>query len=171
MANFEPTDALPAWDAQLLAIFISGGHDYWGRRGEGRLQHGIESVRSVEAVADRGLMGDRYFDSKPGHKGQVTFFDADVVEAVREKFRLPQLPASVFRRNLIVRGVRLADWLGRRFVFQGVVFEGSQECTPCHWMDRSVDDGTQAFLAEHFRGGLRARVVMGGTLRVNGESD
>lgn len=120
-----PVDpAPPAWQAELRHIFISAGHDYWGRQGEGRMQHGMSSPSEIECVADMGLRGDRYFGVRPGYKGQVTFFDLAVVEEVRRLFKLPRLPASVFRRNLIVSGARLADWKNRRFRFKGVEFEG-----------------------------------------------
>jgi MOSC domain-containing protein YiiM len=160
--NTEPPD----WDAELRHIFISAGHDYWGPQGEGRLQNGISSPLEIECVADMGLRGDRYFGHRPDYKGQVTFFESGVVEEVRRRFNVPKLPASVFRRNLIVSGVNLAEWNNRRFRFQGVEFEGSEECTPCEWMDRSVAPGTRDFLDENFRGGLRAKIVTGGTLRV-----
>jgi hypothetical protein len=156
----------PDWKAELRHIFISAGHDYWGPQGEGRMQHGMTSPAEIECVAGQGLRGDRYFGHRPDNKGQVTFFAAEVVEEVRRLFQLARLPASVFRRNLIVSGVNLAEWNDRRFRFQGVEFEGSQECTPCEWMDRAVSPGTKEFLEENFRGGLRARVVTGGTLRV-----
>lgn len=157
---------IPNWNAELLQIFISPGHDYWGRQGEGRLQHGIQSVPEVECVAGMGLRGDRYFDVRPDYKGQVTFFDADVVAEIRATFRLPKLPASVFRRNLVVSGVCLAEWNKRHFRFQGVEFEGSQECTPCEWMDRVIAPGAREFLKAGFRGGLRAKVITDGILRV-----
>lgn len=155
----------PCFDGQLMQIFISSGHDYWGRHGEGRLQSGIAEVKEVECVEGMGLKGDRYFNYRRDYKGQVTFFDLRVVEEVRRLFKLPKLPASVFRRNLIVLGADLHQWKGRRFQLQGVVFEGSQECSPCHWMDRAVSPGTLEFLKENFRGGLRAKIVSSGILR------
>ncbi len=167
MEKAEP--AVPRWQGvRLEAIYVSPGHDYWGRRGEGRLQHGIRRMDEVECVAGMGLRGDRYFGYRPDFKGQVTFFESGVVEEIRERSKLPKLPASVFRRNLIVRGVRLKDWLGKRFEFQGLLFEGSQECKPCQWMDRVVEDGTEDFMKEGFRGGLRAKVITTGILRVDG---
>lgn len=162
----QPDAAVADFGGTLLHIYISPGHDYWGKQGEGRLQSGITEVAEVECVAGKGLMGDRYFGYRPDFKGQVTFFEAEVVEEVRQQFKLPRLPASVFRRNLIVRGQHLKQWLGRRFRLQGLVFEGSQECKPCHWMDRAVSPGTEAFLQAEFRGGLRAKVVTGGFLRI-----
>ena len=165
--SFE-TDGTPQdWQAQLVAIYISPGHDYWGKHGEGRLQNGILSPDQVECVAGKGLCGDRYFDHRPDYKGQVTFFSAEVVDEVREHFKLARLPASVFRRNLIVRGVDLGKWLGKRFRFQGIEFEGGQECRPCHWMDRVIAPGGEQFLKAKFRGGLRAKILTSGMLRTD----
>lgn len=153
-------------EAELVHIFTSPGHDYWGQKGEGRLQNGVRSQDTVGCVAGKGLVGDRYFGYRENFKGQVTFFDLETVEAVRENFKLPKLPASVFRRNLLVRGVNLKEYLGRRFTFQGVEFEGAQECKPCHWMDRVVDEGAEDFLKKNFGGGLRAKVLSSGTLQL-----
>jgi Uncharacterized protein conserved in bacteria len=153
---------------RLEKIYVSPGHDYWGRQGEGRLQHGIVDVPEVECIEGKGLVGDRYFGYRADYKGQVTFFEQEVVEQIREAFKVPKLPSSVFRRNLIVRGVRLKEWLGKRFVFQGIEFEGCQECRPCHWMSRVVEEGTEAFMKTDFRGGLRAKAITSGTLRVDG---
>jgi MOSC domain-containing protein YiiM len=160
-------DSLPLkGDSILRHIYISTGHDYWGRQGEGRLQNGILEVAEIECVAGKGLRGDRYFGHRPNYKGQVTFFDLKTVEDVRQLFKLPKLPALVFRRNLVVEGLDLRTCLGKRFVFQGIAFEGCQECKPCHWMDRAVAPGAEDFMKTLFRGGLRARVLEDGMLRV-----
>jgi molybdopterin synthase catalytic subunit/MOSC domain-containing protein YiiM len=158
--------AAEEWQARLEAIFISPGHDFRGRHGLGREEHPVASVAEVECVAGLGLRGDRYFGHKPDFKGQVTFFDAAVVDRIRREFSRPDLPAEAFRRNLIVRGVALADWVGRRFRFQGVEFEGSEECKPCYWMDQAVAPGVEEALIGGCRGGLRARILSDGVLRV-----
>jgi MOSC domain-containing protein YiiM len=163
-----PADAeVPDWEASLRHIYISPGHDYWGKQGEGRFQSGITELQEIECVAGMGLRGDRYFGHRPDFKGQVTFFSAAVFEEVRKHFKLAKLPASVFRRNLIVEGVELSNWIGRRFRFQGVEFEGSQECKPCLWMDRAIAPGGEDFLKGRFRGGLRAKIITSGILRVD----
>ncbi|MCU0777746.1 MAG: molybdenum cofactor biosynthesis protein MoaE [Akkermansiaceae bacterium] len=166
-ATGTPREDLPEWKAVLEEIWISPGNDFRGRHGGPRGDHGIIAVREIECVAGMGLKGDRYFGHKADFKGQVTFFDAEVVEAVRREFGKPGLTGEEFRRNLIVRGVRLEDWIGKRFRFQGVTFEGSEECKPCCWMDEAVAPGTEEFLTSACRGGLRARILTGGTLRVS----
>jgi molybdopterin synthase catalytic subunit len=159
-------ESLPEWHAELLEIWISDGNDFRGRHEKGRLDHGIRSVSEIECVAGMGLRGDRYFGYKPDFKGQVTFFDADAVQAVREHFSLPDLSGSVFRRNLIVRGIDLGAWVGKRFRFQGIEFEATEECKPCYWMDEAVASGAEEFLKACCRGGLRARILSDGVLRV-----
>jgi molybdopterin synthase catalytic subunit len=159
-------EGIPEWQAELLEIWISEGNDFRGRHEQGRLDHGIRGVSEVECVAGMGLRGDRYFGYKPDFKGQVTFFDAAAVQAVRDRFSQPELSGSLFRRNLIVRGVDLAEWVGKRFRFQGVEFEASEECKPCYWMDEAVAPGAEEFLKANFRGGLRARILSDGVLTV-----
>jgi molybdopterin synthase catalytic subunit len=159
-------ELIPEWQADLLEIWISPGNDFRGRHGQSRLEHGIQALASVECIAGMGLRGDRYFGCKPDYKGQVTFLDAAVVQAVREQFSQPDLSSSVFRRNLIVQGVDLAKWVGKRFRFQGIGFEASEECKPCYWMDAAVAPGVEEFLASSFRGGLRARILSNGVLKV-----
>lgn len=161
-----PAAELPEWEADLLEIWISEGNDFRGRHEKGRLDHGSHRVDEVECVAGMGLRGDRYFGFKPDFKGQVTFFDAAAVEAVREHFSQPELSSSIFRRNLIVQGVDLAEWVGKRFRYQGVEFEASEECKPCYWMNEVVAPGAEEFLKAKFRGGLRARILSNGVLRV-----
>jgi molybdopterin synthase catalytic subunit/MOSC domain-containing protein YiiM len=165
--GLEKAGVAPEWDARIQKIYISEGHDFRGRHGLGRKDHGIRTVEAVECVAGMGLKGDRYFGMKEDYKGQITFFDAQVVKEIRDMFRIPDLDAGIFRRNVIVDGVDLSQWIGRKFRFQGVEFEGSEECKPCYWMDEAVAQGTEEFLKLNCRGGLRARILSHGSLKVN----
>ncbi|MCX6866822.1 MAG: molybdenum cofactor biosynthesis protein MoaE [Verrucomicrobia bacterium] len=169
-ATGRPREDLPEWHAGLLEIWISPGNDFRGHHGMARGEHGIVGLSEVACVAGMGLRGDRYFGYKPDFKGQVTFFDAAAVDAVRDQFQCPDLSSSVFRRNLIVQGVDLAAWIGKSFCFQGIEFEGSEECKPCAWMDLAVAPGAEAFLRTRFRGGLRARILTNGMLTVSGKA-
>lgn len=159
-------DELAEWQAELLEIWISEGNNFRGRHEKGRLDHLCRSASEIECVAGMGLKGDRYFGYKPDFKGQVTFMDTAAVVAVREHFSLPGLTSSVFRRNLVVRGVDLGAWVGKRFRFQDIDFEAVEECKPCYWMDQTVAPGVEEFLKKNFRGGLRARILSNGILKV-----
>jgi FdhD protein len=144
-------------------IWISPGHDFKGRHGLGRLQHRVARVEEATCEAGRGIAGDRYHERNPGEKTQVTFLAREVVEELGRSLGLARLEPSAFRRNILVSGVDLNLLIGKTFVLLGVVFEGVEECKPCYWMDEAVGPGAHNFLVG--RGGLRCRILTGGTLR------
>ncbi|MEN8843074.1 MAG: MOSC domain-containing protein [Lentimonas sp.] len=146
----------------IKAIYISSGHDFVGRHGKGRLDHGIESVDSIECLAGRGIVGDRYLDHKEDFKGQITFFDWAVYEFISDNFNLPELAPEKFRRNVLVEGADLNSLIGQKFTLQGIDFQGIEECRPCYWMDEAVNPGVHEALKGH--GGLRAKILTDGIL-------
>jgi MOSC domain-containing protein YiiM len=152
-------------DIAIKAIYISAGHDFVGRHGKNRLEHGIEKVASVECLAGRGLANDRYLDHKENFKGQITFFDWTVYIRIKEQCGLPDLDPALFRRNILTSGSDLNHLIGQRFSIQGIEFEGVEECRPCYWMDQAIAPGAEDYLKGH--GGLRARILSGGILRLS----
>lgn len=145
-------------------LYRSAGHDFRGRHGKGRCHHGIEDRSAIELISGRGIVGDRYFDHKPDFKGQITFFEAEVWEAVKAQFGLPDLAASSFRRNVVVRGIDLNELIGKTFTYQGITFSGSEEAKPCYWMEEACAPGVEKFLRG--KGGLRCRIHSDGSLKV-----
>ncbi len=144
-------------------IWISPGHDFKGRHGKGRRNHGIMRVDAAICEAGQGLAGDRYHGEDPGAKTQVTLLDHKVVDEMCRTLGIAQPDYSSLRRNVLVSGADLNSLIGKQFAVNGVVFEGVEECKPCYWMDEAVAPGANAFLAG--RGGLRCRILTGGTLR------
>ena len=169
MANFGSGGDMTI-EPLVEAIVVSPGHDYWVKKGEPPLQHGASRVSRAELVAGRGILGDRYAAKPRNHKGQISFIAAEVVDEIRRTFNRPELPVTVFRRNLVVRHLDLAELVGKRFSVQGVEFEGVQECKPCSWMDRMVAEGTRKFMLREFRGGLRAKILSDGVIMCDGEA-
>jgi MOSC domain-containing protein YiiM len=148
---------------RITHIFTSRGHDFKGRHGQPRLENGTEAHECVACLAGRGLEGDRYAEKEPGHKGQVTFFNGEVLREVGAALGIARVPADAFRRNVIVEGVDVSDLVGRRFSIGGVRFEGTEASHPCHWMDVALVPGTRELLEG--KGGLRARILEPGILR------
>ena len=153
---------------EIEAIYISPGHDFFGRFGMERLNHGVQAPATANCVAGKGIEGDRFFDYQENFKGQVTFFAAEVADSLRETLEHSPFDNSAFRRNIITRGVDLNSLIGKRFKIGSVEFEGTQEATPCVWMDTAVAPDAHGFLKG--KGGLRARILTSGTLEL-GESD
>ncbi|MDQ8201532.1 MOSC domain-containing protein [Pelagicoccus sp. SDUM812003] len=152
----------------IRSIFLSTGHDFKGRHGQERLNHGIQSVESVDCVQGKGLKGDRYFGFEEDFKGQISFISAEDISDMERELALTVEDRSAFRRNVVVSGVDLNQLVGKRFEVGGVEFVGTEQCKPCYWMDKAVAPGACAALKD--RGGLRCRILSSGTLRL-GEHD
>jgi MOSC domain-containing protein YiiM len=127
----------------------------------------MEERETAKAIMGRGLEGDRYFDgagywsSHPGVGRQITLIEIESIEALHEK-NIAIAPAAA-RRNLVTRGVPLNHLVGREFQVGEVRLRGTRLCEPCDYLEGLTTKGVLTGLLH--RGGLRADVVSGGTLR------
>ena len=124
--------------------------------------------REITCLAGRGIVGDRFLDFKDDYKGQITFFAREVYDQLCTEFDVQDRGPDVFRRNVITVGVDLPSLYGQEFAIQGVRFLGTGECAPCSWMDAAFRPGAEARLKGC--GGLRARILSDGVLRIGGQS-
>ncbi|MGH3254580.1 MAG: MOSC domain-containing protein [Streptosporangiaceae bacterium] len=118
----------------------------------------IGPVGSVRAVAGKGLEGDRYFFADGAGSGEaLTVIEAEVLEEVG-------LTGPQSRRQVMVRGVRVNDLVGKRFRIGEVECLGTELCEPCLHLQQMTRPGTIKELIH--RAGLRADILSGGTISV-----
>ena len=146
-------------------LYISLGHNFFGHHGQPSGENPIIECAEIRCVAGRGIEGDRFFNFKENYKGQITFFAAEVFEELCRALNVSEKTPSVTRRTVITAGADLNMLIGKEFEIQGVRFEGVTECSPCYWMDTAIAPGAEKFL--HARGGLRARILTDGILRMD----
>lgn len=153
----------PAGDgplAELLATLPQTGRVTWiGVRPVRRAS--VTPVDAVEAVPGAGLAGDHY-----AHDGkrQVTLIQAEHLAAVAAFVGRPSLDPALLRRNIVVAGLNLLALKGRRFRIGGALLEGSGPCEPCSRMEEALGPGGYNAMRGH--GGITARVIEGGLIRV-----
>jgi MOSC domain-containing protein YiiM len=125
----------------------------------------MNSVASVNAVAGRGLEGDRYFRSgdEPGDPTEeVTLIEAEPIENAPRDHELDIEPADM-RRNIVTRGVVLRDLIGKTFSVGPVTLEGLEDNPPCKHLQKLAGKPLLKPMIE--KGGIRARIVEGGTIK------
>ena len=128
----------------------------------------MRSVAEVRARPGAGLEGDRYaagagtFSRETGSDRQVTLIEREALEAGRRDYRL-EIPPEGTRRNLLTRGVYLNHLVGREFRVGEVRLRGVELCEPCDTLEKNTCPGARRALIH--RGGLRAEILAGGTLR------
>jgi MOSC domain-containing protein YiiM len=122
----------------------------------------MRAVESAEAVAGKGLRGDRY-GSGSGKRG-ITLIQAEHLPAIAALASRDAVEPALLRRNLVVEGLPLIALKGRRFRIGDVVCEGTSPCDPCSRMEAALGPGGYNAMRGH--GGLCVRILEGGTLRV-----
>jgi MOSC domain-containing protein YiiM len=149
---------------EIVHLYVSPSHNYFGHHGKLPDNYPSIEVPQIECIAGHGIRGDRFFDYKDNYKGQVTFFAAEIFDALCDELRVHDKSPSALRRNVITRRQDLRELIGSNFEVQGVLFAGVEECRPCYWMDQAFAPGAEKFLRG--RGGLRARIVSDGEISV-----
>ena len=117
-------------------------------------------VGSVTAVAGKGLVGDRHFKNSHAPGDALTLIEAEVLEDVG-------LSGAQSRRQVVVRGVRVNDLVGKRFRIGDVECLGVEICEPCAHLQRLTRPGIIKDLVH--RGGLNADILSGGLISVGDE--
>jgi MOSC domain-containing protein YiiM len=127
-------------------------------------------VDRVNAVAGRGLEGDRYFNhtgtysETPGSGREVTLIAMEEIETLEREHGI-QLAPGESRRNITTRGVSLNDLVDREFRVGEVTLRGTRLCEPCDYLQKTIGkDGVLKGLVH--RAGLRCDIVKGGAISV-----
>jgi MOSC domain-containing protein YiiM len=125
-----------------------------------------QDCKRAELRAGQGIVGDHNF-GRSDHPGRnITLVEAEEIESFCRDTARP-VDLSITRRNVVTRGVRLNELVGRRFRIGDAVLLGVELCEPCALLGRRLaDDGiTPAQVVRRLlgRAGLRADVLESGT--------
>ncbi len=128
----------------------------------------LQSVPSARVEEGRGIVGDRYHRgegtfSNGAADRQVTLIEVEEIHRFNDQTGLG-FSEGAFRRNLVTKGVRLNDYVGKRFTVGSVTLEGLRTCEPCKHLSRLLSP--EVMSAMKHRAGLRARVIEGGSIEL-----
>ena len=125
----------------------------------------VEEVRTIEGC---GIEGDRYcagtgFWSRFGDVCEVTLIESEDLDYIENELGIG-VKNGEHRRNIITRGIRLKDLRRKRFRIGEAMLQNDRPRPPCrHVQDMSEPGMTRALKN---RGGICARVVQAGSIRV-----
>lgn len=135
------------------------------RRGETR------RLEQALAITDCGLQDDHIAARSKGGKRQITLLQAEHLPAIASLAGMPCVDPALLRRNLVIAGLNLA---AARSLFNDtplvlclgdeVILSLTGSCDPCSRMEEILGPGGYNAMRGH--GGMTARVLNGGMLRV-----
>lgn len=150
--------ANPAWTGSVISIHIAA---------EASAPMAERAV--VQAVAGKGLIGDRYFEKvgfysgTPGPLREISLIEEETLEALARDHEMVVVPGET-RRNIVTRGVPLNHLVGREFQVGSAVIRGVKLCEPCAHLVAVT--GKRGYLPNLIhRGGLHAEIVGDGEIR------
>jgi MOSC domain-containing protein YiiM len=127
------------------------------------------SHEQVQIVAGAGIEGDRYFDHHDEPGQNVTFVEAEAIETFLAEYDAPR-DLSITGRNVVTRGIRLNELVGREFFVGSVRFRGVELCEPCMLLGKALAlpalPATAVVKRLAHRAGLRADALSSGELAV-----
>lgn len=120
------------------------------------------AVDEAELDVEAGLVGDRY--AGRGGRRQVTLLQQEHLAAIGSYLGIAAPSPALLRRNLVVAGLNLLA-LGEGELWVGEArLQVTGACHPCSRMEEVF--GTGGYNAMRGHGGLTARVVQGGRIRL-----
>ena len=132
----------------------------------------LDAVKSARAIPGKGLQGDRYFDKngtfskKNTDDRELTLIESESIEALARDYQVEIHPSDA-RRNVLTRGIALNHLVGREFQIGDVKIHGMCLCEPCGHLEKLTNSKVRAGLVH--RGGLRAKILTEGDIRVGDE--
>jgi MOSC domain-containing protein YiiM len=118
------------------------------------------TVAEIEVSAE-GVVGDRYAAA-----GDITLIEEEALAAFTAETGL-ELSHEESRRQVLTRGVRLNDLVGKRFRVGAVECVGRELCEPCSHLQSMTRDGVLRGMVH--RAGLNADIVVPGRIAVGDE--
>ena len=124
----------------------------------------IEKKESIEVVASKGIVGDRYFHDFNGDREQITLIESENIDYYNNTLN-SNFTYVEFRRNIITKNIKLNDLVGKTILVGNIELKVNDLCRPCKDLQQRL--GKSNIIKEFLRrGGLRCEILSSGTINV-----
>ena len=124
----------------------------------------IEKKESIEVVASKGIVGDRYFHDFNGDREQITLIESENIDYYNNTFNT-KFTYLEFRRNIVTKNIKLNDLVGKTIQVGNIKLKVNDLCRPCKDLQQRLSKSNiiKEFLR---RGGLRCEILSSGTINI-----
>ena len=124
----------------------------------------IKEVKSFEVLANKGVIGDRHFKNFNDPFCQLTLIESENIDYYNLKYGL-NIPYIDFRRNIVTKGIKLNDLIGKKLKVGNVELVAIELCRPCRHLTEMLDQ--KNILKEFMRkGGLRCQILTSSKINI-----
>ena len=124
----------------------------------------IDEVNSIDLIANKGIVGDRYFKDFSDPMSQLTLIESENIDDYNKRYNL-NIDYLDFRRNIITKNIKLNNYVDKKILIGKVEVEAIDLCRPCRFLQEKLNKNN--IIKEFLRkGGLRCRILSSGTIKV-----
>ena len=124
----------------------------------------IKNVNMIEVMANKGIVGDRHFHESNDPYNQLSLIESENIDDYNIKFGL-NIPYIDFRRNVVTKGIKLNDLIGKKLKVGNVELVAIELCRPCRHLTEMLDQ--KNILKEFMRkGGLRCQILTSSKINI-----
>ena len=125
----------------------------------------INEVSSINVLANQGIIGDRHFKQFNDPYNQLTLIESENIDNYNIKHGI-NIPYIDFRRNIITKGIKLNDLVGKKILVGKVKLEVIDLCRPCKHLCEVL--GQENIIKEFLRrGGIRCQILTSSSIKIN----
>ena len=127
----------------------------------------IKEVTSIKVLKNKGIIGDRHFNEYNDPYCQLSLIESENIDFYNSKFGL-NIDYIDFRRNIITKGIKLNNLIGKKLYIGKVKVEVIDLCRPCRHLSEILNQENiiQEFLR---KGGLRCQILSSANINVGDE--
>ena len=124
----------------------------------------MQDIDSIEVLANKGIVNDRYFNENNDQDIQITFIESENIDYVNE-ISSTSVPYIDFRRNIITKGIKLNELVDKEFLIGNVKIKGHRLCNPCKYLQDKLNIENLVKKLVNI-GGLRCEILTDGRISV-----
>ena len=124
----------------------------------------IEKKDTIEVVASKGIVGDRYFHDFNGDREQITLIESENIDYYNDTYNT-KFTYLEFRRNIVTKNIKLNDLVGKTIQVGKIKLKVNDLCRPCKDLQQRL--GKSNIIKEFLRrGGLRCEILSSGNINI-----
>ena len=127
--------------------------------------NGMKKVTSVEVISGKGIVNDRYFNENNEVDIQITLIESENIDNYNAELE-SNIPYIDFRRNIITKGIKLNELLGKDLLIGELKIKAHRLCNPCRYLQEKLKQKNLVKKLTN-RGGLRCEILTSGKISID----
>ena len=112
----------------------------------------------------KGIVNDRYYGNFKEKKNQVTIISLEEINNFNNQIK-QNIDAKNFRRNIIVSGINLNEFINKKIKINEVILKIHEICQPCKYLQNRLKIPSLVKMLVN-KSGVRAEIINSGSLSV-----